>query len=183
MMATDLAAASSTRTASEGAVADQGETLAQPSLAWLAHGLRRAFGQAVVAVSAFKIAAPSALPATLAPRSAASVPPPQQVEIVMPALERGNWLADVTLEIRPTEIRALLSAKPGADRSSLAMPHAALRAKDGSLVSSAASAELEWLEDGSGRCYLIVWQAGFDEGQLGTVIDSATDDNLVVWLT
>jgi hypothetical protein len=37
--------------------------------------------------------------------------------------------------------------------------------------------------DGSKPCYLDVRQAGFDERQLETVIDSATDDNLVVWLT
>jgi hypothetical protein len=101
----------------------------------------------------------------------------------MPALEARNWQPDVTLEVRPTEIRLLLTVRPGVDRAELAAPQAAIRTKEGALVAASAPARLRWLEDGSNRCFLTIWQAASADEKLEDLIDPAADDALVFWIT
>jgi hypothetical protein len=101
----------------------------------------------------------------------------------MPKLEAGGWQPEVTVEVRPTEVRLLLSARPDANRDELVAPHAALRGRDAALLDESEPPGLHWLEDGSDRCYLIAWQASGADEKLEELIDPAADDALIIWFT
>lgn len=149
----------------------------------MADAIRKVGGQAATLVGAFGLRLPRLAPATRGDREGVAETPPHQLALSMPALEEGSWQPGVTLEVRPAEIRLLLTARPGAIRAELAAPHAAIHTKDGALVMASDSAELRWLEDGSDRCFLTVWQARSADEKLQDLIDPAADDSLLVWIT
>ena len=156
----------------------------EPAFAALADAVREVSGRAATLVGVFKLPLAQLAPSTRAGgREAPLETPPHQVALVMPALEDGNWRPEVTLEIRPAEIRVLLSMQRGADRAELAMPHAAIRARDGALIASSESTGLRWLEDGSDRCFLTVWQTASSDEKLEDLVDPTADDGLVIWLS
>ena len=148
----------------------------------LADVVRRVAGEAALLVGAFGLRLPPVAPATRGNREGVAMTPPYQLALWMPALAAWNWQPDVTLEARPSEIRLLFTAQPGANRAELAIPHAAIRTKEGSLVVAGDLAELRWLEDGSDRCFLTVWKPQSAEERLQELIDPAADDALVVWI-
>ena len=99
------------------------------SLEALSDAVRKVAGQAAVLVGVFGLALPPLAPATRGDREGFAESPPHQRTLSMPALEAGNWQPDVTLEVKPTEIRLLLTVRPGVDRAGLATPQAAIRWK------------------------------------------------------
>jgi len=145
--------------------------------------VRKVGGQAATLVGAFGLRLPQLAPATRGDREGFAQTPPHQLALSMPALEAGNWQPGVTLEVRPAEIRMLLTARPGAIRAELAAPHAAIHTKDGAIVMASDATELRWLEDGSERCFLTAWRAGRADEKLQDLIDPAADDSLLVWIT